>query len=276
MAYLITTRDNSLSPLTIESNNWMLALEQALDKWGLPYTLEELHTKEGDSDVGEAIAPDHSKHFDIKPSLRSLSMTDELEFDPPELLPPPPKNNDALVDQEQYMPGMTTDILTNSFMKLSELSANYGTQYKDAIAFLLDTLSEGLKADGHGVLLTNLNDPSGVLWFEDIRGAHAEELANIQLSPGQGLIGYAAKQGSSLHLANIHDHERAEHENILQIVPLMGPLLALPIQHEQRLYGMFVLYRTKNHPFTEGEKSILTYFCSTLGEYLSQLPSPPS
>ena len=69
MAYLITTRDNSLSPLTIESNNWMLALEQALDKWGLPYTLEELHTKEVDSDVGEAIAPQTTPNTSISNHL---------------------------------------------------------------------------------------------------------------------------------------------------------------------------------------------------------------
>lgn len=169
----------------------------------------------------------------------------------------------------QYKPGMTTETLANVFMRAMDIYDH--PNVSDAMKFVLELGITDIPAMGGCVLLTDINSPEQILWFERVIGPKSEIIQNFQIPLGQGIIGYCAQQGVSQNIADVA-HEPRFHTDVLSRVGLaLGSILCVPIQNQKRVYGAIVFYNPPGErPFTQGELSILSYLAHVAGEYLSQ------
>ncbi|TNE52054.1 MAG: GAF domain-containing protein [Deltaproteobacteria bacterium] len=176
----------------------------------------------------------------------------------------------ALTGSEgQYKPGMTTETLAGVFMRAMEIY-----DYEDrseAMDFVMELAKSDVTALGGAVLLTDINSPEQVLWFESVMGPNADVIRNLRVPIGQGIIGYCAQQGVSQNVADV-SHEPRYAQDILSSAGLaISSLLCVPVQHESRVYGAVVLFNPPGmRPFTQGEVSIISYLAHVAGEYLGQ------
>ncbi|HAA56897.1 MAG TPA: hypothetical protein DCE42_19175 [Myxococcales bacterium] len=273
-------------PLIVEANNWFLALQQATQTLGQTIDMSHLNfTLLEDGESAEVIETHTSKTYRILCTAQAPTQAEifdgghsetavDLDFSQLRLsLTPRPKEGSFSLDG-QYAPGATEDMLTNVFMKMSNLQEYFGSSTRAALQYVLTILSESIKADGAAVLLTDPNDPEHKLWFEIVTGPHAELLESLHIPIGQGAIGHCAEHGVSLNLADILADDSFSNDPILKAGIPVGPCLCAPIQHQQLLKGILFLYKenkqdTPTRPFAEGELSVCAYLASSLAEYLN-------
>ena len=164
---------------------------------------------------------------------------------------------------------MTTETLANVFMRAMEVY-DYSDK-NEAMKFVLELGMKDVSANGGAVLLTDINSPDLVLWFEAVEGPKSEELLNLTVPFGQGVIGYSAQQGVTLVVADVEQEPRYKEDILGRLGLDIGSLLCVPIQHEKRVYGAVVFYNLKGErPYSQGEASILAYLAHVAGEYLGQ------
>lgn len=176
----------------------------------------------------------------------------------------------ALTGSEgQYKPGMTTETLANVFMRAMDIY-----DYDDrnaAMKFVLELGMSDVTALGGGVLLTDINSPEQVLWFEATAGPNADVLQNFRIPLGQGVVGYCAQQAVSQNVADVSHEPRFQEDVLSQAGLAISSLLCVPITHQKRVYGAVVFFNPPGmRPFTQGEVSILSYLAHVAGEYLGQ------
>jgi len=197
----------------------------------------------------------------------------------PKARPEPPKAkpkkaepaNQLLGGGGKYKPGMTTEILADAFMRAMEIY-DYGQDRHAAMKFVLELASSNVSAAGGAVLLTDINSPNQELWFEVVSGDKASQIINFRIPMGQGIVGYCAKEGVSLLVADAQQDHRFESDIMKQLGVQPGSILCVPIQHQKRILGAIQLYNNPNdRPFSQGELSIINYLAHTAGEYLISL-----
>jgi GAF domain-containing protein len=128
-----------------------------------------------------------------------------------------------------------------------------------------------IPAMGGGVLLTDINSPDQVLWFESVTGPKSESIQNFRVPLGQGIIGYCAQQGVSQNIADVAHEPRYANDVLSSAGLAISSMICVPIQHQKRIYGAIVFYNPPGErPFTQGELSILSYLAHVAGEYLGQ------
>lgn len=169
----------------------------------------------------------------------------------------------------KYKPGMTTETLATVFMRAMDIYDHSETS--EAMKFVLELGMTDVPAVGGGVLLTDINSPDQVLWFEKVIGPQADLIQNFRVPLGQGIIGYCAQQGVSQNIADVHYEPRYQNDVLRNAGLEIGSLMCVPIQHQKRTYGAIVFYNPPGErPFTQGELSILSYLAHVAGEYLGQ------
>ncbi len=239
-----------------------------------------------DSDVGEATVLDSSAMApadhtfmetqavpDSRVELPSVS-PEPIRIEESEASAKPPGQNTlsirALTGSEgQYKPGMTTETLANVFMRAMDIY-----DYEDrteAMDFVMELAKSDVTALGGAVLLTDINSPEQVLWFESVVGPNADVIRNLRVPIGQGIIGYCAQQGVSQNVVDVSHEPRYEQDILSSAGLTISSLLCVPVQHENRVYGAVILFNPPGmRPFTQGEVSIISYLAHVAGEYLGQ------
>lgn len=285
---LSLTEDRVSVELHSPDTGWRVRIVQEVD--------EELTLPEQSSPTGEpeGAAPPRAVPPTSRPRPEPVPTPADLEIAAPEFVQacaqrafPPPTTVETPADLEiapvvapdtfsmdgKYAPGMTTDFLTDAFMKVADLHGNFGANRKAALKYVLETVVQSIEFTGGGVLLTDLNDPSRELWFEAAFGPCADKLDAVRLSMDNGAVGYSAREGVGVNIPDLSTEDRFAADQLLELAEVeIGPLVCMPIQHKRRLHGAFVIFNRKGHrPFTAGEQSVLGYLSGALGEYLAEL-----
>ncbi len=171
-----------------------------------------------------------------------------------------------------YMPGTTGQFLTDAFMKLASLYEHFGADKKAAIRYVLNMLSKSIQAEGGGVLLTDINDPLRIGWFEVAFGSAESDLLNARLPLSQGVFGFCLENGGSISVPDLEQEERFKDDFLLTLQSGVGPAMFAPIEHDGAFLGVHVRYRASGEKaFTSGELSIFEYMSQSLGEYLASI-----
>ncbi|MEM1008142.1 MAG: GAF domain-containing protein [Myxococcota bacterium] len=208
------------------------------------------------------------------PGLLPQSMTDLPSVQHPMSEPPRRRFADSFSMDGKYRPGATVDFLTDAFMRVAELYDNFGKDRDAAIRYILEMLHSSIQIDGAGLLSTDLNDPMAELSFLRATGPLYKDLQHILIPRGKGALGYCAKEGIPLHLSDIREDERAKGEALLEVGLNIGPFLCTPLVFQERLEGLFYVYRfSQSSPFSLGEMNILNYFATAVSEYLGEYRS---
>lgn len=169
-----------------------------------------------------------------------------------------------------YVKGMTTDFLTEAFMKVGDLYGNFGDDVEGAMTHLFDMLKKAVSASGGSLLLTNIDDPSGALSFAYTTGIPKQEQFQAQIPLGQGAIGLCAKTGTTLMIDDLPTDPRFPEETLLSLGWPIGPMLCVPIHKQTQLLGVLVLFRTPPaNPFTKGECNIFDYLSRAISDYIT-------
>jgi len=234
------------------------------------------------------------------------SSVDSMVFAKPSFLPPETKSNapkskrPAPVAQEQrttdeqsapilsessfsihgkYQQGLTEAFLMDAFMKVANLYDDFADDKEKAMDYILDMVLKGLNTSVAAILLTDLNDPSGQLWFERVTGHKADELQNVRISIERGPIGLSAQTGVVQNIENIHKDERFQGDVLQEDGMDLGPIVCVPLQHKEQTHGVLMLGKVQGRsPYKSGEVNILNYIGNALGEYLYHLnnATPPA
>ena len=171
----------------------------------------------------------------------------------------------------KYQPGVTTDMMTDAFMRMAALYDHFGTDQKGALAYLFSVLEQSMQWVGGGLLCTDIDDPEALLHWMIAVGPMKEQIMLQTIRMGQGLLGYCALEGVSLHIADCTHDARAKGEVLLSHIPSLGSMICAPLVYQSQMSGVIYLYRERGAaPFTLGEKNILDYFAAASAEYLGQ------
>jgi GAF domain-containing protein len=171
----------------------------------------------------------------------------------------------------KYQPGVTTDMMTDAFMRMAALYDHFGADQKGALAYLFSVLEQSMQWTGGGLLCTDIDDPEALLRWRIAVGPVKEQIMLQTIRMGQGLLGYCALEGVSLHIADCTRDARAKGEVLLSHLPSLGAMICAPLVYQSQLCGVIYLYREGGAaPFTLGEKNILDYFAAASAEYLGQ------
>ena len=200
-----------------------------------------------------------------------MVLPSEPEAPPAQHQTPGPVSLQEAAAEGKYVPGMTTEILADAFMRAIEVY-DYGEDKHAALEFILDLALENVGAESGSVLLTDLNSPKGELWFEVARGPKADEIIKFKVPMGAGIVGFCAQEGVSLLIADVTKDPRFKKDITEEIGYEPRSILCVPIQHKGRMMGAIELInRAGGRPFTQGELSIINYLAHTAGEYLANL-----
>lgn len=109
------------------------------------------------------------------------------------------------------------------------------------------------------------------LWFEATFGQHFETIHATATSSTKGILGYCVEEQAGLLIDDITIEPSFTEGIITQSGLSTGSFLCAPIQHNERLQGVFVLHNPPTHdPFTLGELHILTYLAHMTGRYVAE------
>lgn len=166
-----------------------------------------------------------------------------------------------------YQQGYTEPMLTRVFMKLADLDEQFDEHDHKAFTLTMDALADSIAADGAAILLLDLNDPNKLLRCVETRGLGSTAMREVHLSTSQGILSLCTRRGLGTNVLNLATEDP---EPLQAILPMAGPLLCAPMQHDAQLEGLLLLYRKQGiRPFVPQELDILSYVAHRLGEHLS-------
>lgn len=278
--------DGSDEIVYMRAENWYMALRETMQARGQTVSMQEMSfslLEDGQSVQGteersglafQVLALETDTVAESREALTFLAEEEAQKKNKQFKRTPPAVKLHSFSLDGFYSPGVTEEVLTEAFMKLANLYDAFAHDQDGAIKYVLQLLFKSIKADGGGVLLTDLNDPSSRFSFALAAGSKADELKPLVMPPEQGILRHCRETSLGLNVPDAATHPSLQTNPLLTIEADLGPLLCAPIQHQHRLLGVLILYKRKpSIPFSNGEFDISSYLASSLGEYLHTLQS---
>lgn len=171
--------------------------------------------------------------------------------------------------QRQSISEVESDSVGRYFMSLAELDQQFSTDRVGAAHRLLQYASGASGSAGGGILFYDAENQSPMLQFVAALGPARELLLGRSVPLGQGPVGVCANLGVSLNIKNLAQEVRFDGGVLTQLGLDVGPMLCIPLLHDEWLQGVIMLYKTREQPdFTQGERVSLERVASTFGSYL--------
>jgi putative methionine-R-sulfoxide reductase with GAF domain len=157
------------------------------------------------------------------------------------------------------------DILAELF---DEMDGLFHCRTREASAeFALDVTMRRIPCEAGSVLLADLN--AGDLIFTAVRGDSGHRLKGRRVPKGKGIVGYAARHGVAIAIADVHKDTRFTEEIDHETGFATKSVIVAPLVHDNLTYGAVELLNRKgSEMFLQAEVSIISYIASQLAEYL--------
>ena len=161
--------------------------------------------------------------------------------------------------------------LAEAFEELQDL---FLTQTQDEAAeFVLNIATKKIAVEAGTVFLADINTRK--MAFAAVKGPNAEALRGQELQMTKGIVGFAAREGAAIAVADVAKDPRFCSDFDQTGGFVTKSVLCAPIQFEGRTFGAIELVnKKKGDMFTQGEINIISYLASQLAEFIAtSLPS---
>ena len=138
---------------------------------------------------------------------------------------------------------------------------------ESAAEFALDVAMRRIPCEAGSVLLSDIN--SRDLIFTAVRGDAGHRLKGRKVQMGKGIVGFAARQGVAIAIADVRKDSRWNQELDTETGFSTRSVIVAPIVHEGLTHGAFeLLNRRGAEVFLQTETSIISYIATQLAEHL--------
>jgi putative methionine-R-sulfoxide reductase with GAF domain len=161
--------------------------------------------------------------------------------------------------------------LAEAFEELQDL---FLTQTQDEAAeFVLNIATKKVTVEAGTIFLADINTRK--MAFAAVKGPNAEALKGQNLLMTKGIVGFAAREGAAIAVADVAKDPRFCSDFDQTGGFVTKSVLCAPIQFEGRTFGAIELVnKKKGDMFTQGEINIVSYLASQLAEFIAtSLPS---
>jgi hypothetical protein len=142
-----------------------------------------------------------------------------------------------------------------------------GMNEKRAADFVLDLAMEKIRSESGSVLY--LKPQGRELEFASVRGPKASKLQGTRLPVSQGIVGFCAREGMSLLVADVRTDHRFYADFARQLGYPVTSLMCAPIQYEGQIYGCIELLNpTDRLTFAHNQLTALNYIGEQLGQMI--------
>ena len=164
---------------------------------------------------------------------------------------------------------VTEEVLADVFMDAQRIY-EFDADLQAATEFAMDLLMQKIPAEAGSVLFADINEND--LYFATARGPKANEVMNFRVPMGKGLVGFCAKQGVSLAIADAQRDDR-HYRRIGESIGFdTSSVVCAPVEADGRCYGAVELMNSRNTSgFTPGEMSVVTYVANRLADHINQV-----
>lgn len=162
-------------------------------------------------------------------------------------------------------------VIAEVFEELQDL---FLTRTQDEAAeFVLAVATKKIPSEAGTVFLADIN--SRDLTFAAVKGPTAEKLKGRRLHMQKGIVGFAAREGAAIAIADVAKDPRFCNDFDQSGGFITKSVLCAPVQYEGRTFGAVeLLNRAGGGTFNRTEMNIITYLASQLAEYIAtSLPS---
>ncbi|MBN1773518.1 MAG: GAF domain-containing protein [Deltaproteobacteria bacterium] len=176
----------------------------------------------------------------------------------------------ARIGREGHEEMVVNEILAQVFEEMMGLF-NCRTR-ESAAEFALDVAMRRIPCEAGSVLLSDIN--SRDLVFTAVRGDAGHRLKGRRVPMGQGIVGFAAREGVAIAIADVHKDNRWNEGVDRETGFSTRSVIVAPVVHEGLTYGAFELLNRKGaEVFLQTETSIISYIASQLaGHFATSVP----
>ena len=176
----------------------------------------------------------------------------------------------ARIGREGHEEVVVNEILAQVFEEMMGLF-NCRTR-ESAAEFALDVAMRRIPCEAGSVLLSDIN--SRDLVFTAVRGDAGHRLKGRRVVMGKGIVGFAAREGVAIAIADVHKDTRWNEEVDRETGFSTRSVIVAPVVHEGLTYGAFELLNRKGaEVFLQTETSIISYIASQLaGHFATSVP----
>jgi signal transduction protein with GAF and PtsI domain len=169
-------------------------------------------------------------------------------------------------EPEKSDEAISENLIEAMFLAVEDIEA-CAMETDEAIDHVLDIAMGGIDADGGAILLTA---PGGQeLWVRTACGPRARTMMDQRPRLDAGVIGYCARKGACVAIGQGSPNSRLHRELSEEIGEEVNTLIAAPIVHGPRVYGVMVLTNRQGaKDFDQEEMNALAYLGRRLGAYL--------
>lgn len=162
---------------------------------------------------------------------------------------------------------VTEEVLADVFMDAQRIY-EFDTDLQAATEFAMDLLMKKIPAEAGSVLFADINEND--LYFATARGPKADEVMDFRIPMGQGLVGFCAKHGMSLGIADAQRDDR-HYRRIGESIGFdTNSVVCAPVEADGRCYGAVELMNKRDAAgFTPGELSVVTYVANRLADHIN-------
>jgi len=172
----------------------------------------------------------------------------------------------ARIGREGHEEMVVNEILAQVFEEMTGLF-NCRTR-ESAAEFALDVAMRRIPCEAGSVLLSDIN--SRDLVFTAVRGDAGHRLKGRRVPMGKGLVGFAAREGVAIAIADVHKDGRWNEDVDRETGFTTRSVIVAPVVHEGLTYGAFELLNRKGaEVFLQTETSIISYIASQLAAHFA-------
>jgi signal transduction protein with GAF and PtsI domain len=165
---------------------------------------------------------------------------------------------------------IVNEILAEVF---EEMQGLFNCRTKEAAAeFGLDVATRRIPVEAASVLLSDIN--SSDLVFTAVRGEAGHRLKGRKVKMGRGIVGFAAKQGVAIAIADVTKDSRFRDDIDKETGFTTRSVIVAPLVHDGRTYGAIEMLNRKGaEVFLQTETSVISYIATLLAEHLGTVIS---
>ncbi len=139
----------------------------------------------------------------------------------------------------------------------------------EAVNFTLDLAMQYLKSEASSIILSDVNSTMADLYFAAARGKVADQLADIKIPRGKGIVGFSVQNGCSLAVNDVNKNENF-YKGVSQKTGFeTRSILCVPISSNERTLGAIELVnKAGTDHWTQEELNVLEFLAQKIGEHL--------
>ncbi len=179
---------------------------------------------------------------------------------------PAPLATDSTTPEAEDLGGVSETALEDVFLEIPHIFEPE-VEMADAIDFVLDLAKKYIPCDQGGLVFTS--DDGSHLYFAAARGRGTKKMIQCKLSNEDGVFARTMRSAVAISLIDATQTDYYDPAFTDQTGVKLGSVLAAPVHHGQRTFGVLAMMNRQNRDsFTSLDSNIVQYIATQMGQYI--------